>query len=260
MKYSLGIRKKNCKPLEITGFNKLPGFEHLSDTSLEDIVKFTHSFDNEVELAHFLIQNNLMPNIYFSGEFGIDYFKSKKDSEGKTLQYGISFQNDKKFYDTRFLQEYFSYHLKEDEFREKFLQKYYTQLKNVPIFKADLENIKYKYYRKNPYQESYLNSVYSFIFYYTHTKNKNNEYMPNFTRIRDLAMFAIDYKRRNEFDYPLPDMDIDSLNVMKYHYEELLQGELLEEERLAYEKQLSNIEEQITLTNKYLKRTRSKKE
>lgn len=256
MKYCLSIRKKNLPPYMITGFNKVSGFEHLNATSLQDIVEFTHNFENQIQLIYFLMENNLVPVNYFNGDFGIDYFKRKSDTNGKTLQYGISFQDDVKFYDTEFLQSYFANHLKEEEFAKSFIQKYYKQLRKVPLFQEDLENIKLHYNKKNPYYERVKNSAYSFVYYYTMVKN-DAEYKLNFTRLRDLAMFTINYERNLQLEIDLPEYNLNTLNNMINHYESFLRNKYLsEEERTAYERQVEKIKEQINLTEMCLKRSK----
>lgn len=256
MKYCLSIHKKNLPPCIITGFNKIAGFEHLNPTTLPGIVEFTHSFENEIQLIYFLMENNLVSKDYFNGEFGIDYFKRKNDLRGRTLQYGISFQGDIPFYNTQFLQMYFAEHLKEADFAKAFIKKYYRQLKDVPLFHEELEYIRIHYSKKNPYYEKVKNSAYTFVYYYT-TIRKGDKYIPNFTRIRDLAMFVINYERKFSLDISLPEADLDTLNNMIDHYENFLrQDNLLEEERIAYEKQIDTLQEQVRLTDMCLKRSK----
>ena len=76
MKYSLVVYLKNKSHI-ISGYSKIPGFEHLDETKLKDIVSFTNEFETEQELICYLIETNLLPKEFFTGTIGINYYKSK---------------------------------------------------------------------------------------------------------------------------------------------------------------------------------------
>ena len=224
MKYSLVVYLKNKSHI-VEGYSKIPGFEHIDETKLKDIVSFTNQFETEQELICYLIENNLLPKEFFKGNIGINYYKSK-NAEGKTLQYGISFKEDKKFFDTIFLQYYFKGKIKNKEFMKFFTEKYYNYLKDVPIFSEEIRYLNYCYnclVNKGTLPNEAEECMTAFITIYCRKKSKDGYYKADFTKIRDLAMFAINYER--EFirePIERPKHSIEELELALNHYEQLL--------------------------------------
>ena len=68
MKYCLEITLRN-EQYKIEGYSKLPGFEHLNESKLKDIVEFTNEFEHEQELICFLIDSGLLPKKFFKGKY-----------------------------------------------------------------------------------------------------------------------------------------------------------------------------------------------
>ena len=201
MKYSLVVYLKNdC--YEITGYSKIPGFEHINEEKLKDIVEFTNEFEHEQELICYLIDEGLLPKKFFKGTLGIQYQK-RKNTSPKMLQYGISFKEDKKFYDTIFLKYYYKEKLTNPDFMKLFIEKYYTYLREIPIFRAEMGHIRYGYefYLRNKYlPDGCERDMATFVEIYCRKKSKDGYYKADFTRIRDLAMFAINYERTYEVE------------------------------------------------------------
>lgn len=253
MRYSLVVYL-NDECYEVKDYSKIPGFEHINETKLKSIVEFTNNFEHEQELISYLIAAGLLPPKYFKGFLGINYYKGK-NSEPKTLQYGISFKEDKKFFDTIFLKYYYRNKLTNLAFMASFINKYYTYLKDVKIFSETIRYINYCYeqyknYDRMPqYAEEYITK---FIEIYCTKKGKEGFYKANFTGIRDLAMFAINYER----DYvriPIdrPKNTTQEIEMMISHYEELIRNDTLTEEELdAYENAINNLEKELEYTKK----------
>lgn len=250
MKYSLVVYTKN-KTYTVKDYSKIPGFEHLNEDKLKDIVSFTNEFETEQDLIYYLIENNLLPNEFFEGTLGINYYKSK-NAEAKTLQYGVSFKEDKKFFDIIFLQYYFKSNIKNKNFMKCFVEKYYTYLKDVKIFKEELCYIKnyYNCLEKNmPLPSKAEENISTFITLYCRKKSKDGYYKADFARIRDLAMFAINYEK-NYIRKPEEKtiISVEDIKLEINHYKELLKQDLNEEEITAYQKRLKELECELEFT------------
>lgn len=250
MKYSLIVYLDN-KSQTVKGFSKIDGFKHLDESKLKDIVSFTNEFNNEQELISYLIEEELIPKDYFNGTLGIKYQKSKND-EGKILQYEVSFKEDKKFFDTIFLQYYFKQNLNNKEFMKAFIEKYYTYLKDVAVFSNELRNINYSYkclVNNNYIPDGTKDMMGSFITHYCRKKSKEGYYKADFTKIRDLAMFAINYEREYIRE-PIerPNRSSEDIKLEIEHYATLLQNSILIEEYEAYQQRLTKLEEELTFT------------
>jgi len=251
MKYNLVVYVNN-EYHEINGYSKISGFEHLNENKLKDIVEFTNEFESEQILICFLIDEGLLKEKYFYGNLGIHYYKGK-NSKPKLLQYGISSEEDKKFFDTIFLQYYYSHNLNNPKFIELFLGKYYNYLKNVGVFEEELNYIRYsynQYVKYNKIPENAENYMASFVTTYCRKKSKDGYYKADFTRIRDLAMFAINYER-NFIRQPQerPKHTVNDLEIMIDHYKNLLSNNNLnEEEQNAYNTTLSKLEKELEYT------------
>ena len=263
MKYSLIVKLENdC--YEISNYSKLPGFEYLNETKLKDIVEFTNLFEDEYELINFLIETNLIPEKYLQGTLSINYRKGK-DSLPKQLQYGISFCEDKKFFDTIFLKHFYREKLKNENFMSLFVEKYYSYLKDINPFSSDLYYLRhcYEYYTMHQYlPRNAEDAMNNFIETYCRKKSKEGYYKADFTRIRDLAMFAIDYERN--FERPIiekPKYKENEIKLLINHYETLLRNESLTvEEEKIYTDALEKLELELEMINNNLLNRRIKDE
>lgn len=261
MKYGLAIQLEK-EVYEIKGYNKIAGFEHLNEEKLKSIVEFTNSFEHEQELVSYLIDEEILPKKFFKGNIIINYYKNK-NSEGKSLQYGVSFLEDKKYFDTIFLKHYYSSQLTNPLFMEPFLNKYYTYLKGVRIFNDHIDYIKYcyEYYRKNKIMPNdAYNAMHKFVDIYCSKKSKEGFYKADFTRIRDLAMFAVNYERNNvRTPVERPEYSEEEIEILLSHYYELSRNNTLSvEEAEAYASAIYNLESELEYI-KHLTRNRSKK-
>lgn len=260
MKYGLAIELEK-EVYEINGYSNITGFKHINEEKLKSIVEFTNSFKHEQELVSYLIDEQLIPKKYFKGNIIINYYKSK-NSEAKTLQYGVSFLEDKKYFDTIFLKHYYSSQLTNPLFMKLFLKKYYKYLKDISIFNESIDYINYcyEYYKKNQIMPNYADdAVYKFIDIYCSKKSKDGFYKADFTRIRDLAMFAINYERDNvRPPVERPKHTTEEIELSLTHYYELLNNALSIEEINVYESAIYDLEKELEYTKK-VTRNRSKK-
>ena len=236
--------------------------ENLRDeTSLKEITNFTSQFTDEDELFFYLINCGSLPNDLNTATFGIG-IKKNKTNEIKILPYGVSYARDQKFFDFKRLSNFFITHISDEDFMNNFFDRYYKNLINVSFFQTSLTIIKNGY---NKFCETGLipANVYpamsDFLLKYTIKKNANNRKTRDFTRLRDLAMFVINYIReKNLRDKPIIscDEDIDEINILITHYENLLKDEGLEPEvREIYESAIVNLKHTLD-TILYIKKRR----
>lgn len=258
MRYSLVVYLKD-RYYEIKGYSKIPGFEHLDEKKLKDIVSFTNEFNCEEQLISYLIETNLLPREFYHGTLGIYYYKGK-DAIPNVLDYGISFSEDKKFFDTIFLQYYFSKKIINIEFMCAFINTFYQKLKDINIFSESLNyiNDSFKSFKQYgmllPQTDEYMEK---FIKFYCTKLSKGNYPKANFRRIRDLAMFAINYERNFErnyernFERDIPDKPKRSKEEIKMlinHYQSIINNNMLNEEEFeAYNSTISNLEKELEI-------------
>ena len=139
MRYGLMISMPGASK-EIAGYSKVPGFDDLDENALTDIIRFTTSFENNNELFNFLKDTNLIPENMQKGYFNIALFKGKNDIV--ILPYGIPSACDKKFYDINYLKFHFAMKLRNLDFMYHFISEFYNPLKDVPIYREDLNYIR----------------------------------------------------------------------------------------------------------------------
>ena len=257
MRYSLVVNYKG-KSFEINNYAKALGFDDVNESKLKDIVELTNEFDNERDLIDLLIYLKILPKDFSNGKIGINYYKSKT-AEPKLLQYGLSFKEDKKFFDTIFLKYYFCEKLTNDDFMKLFLNKYFLHLKDVFVFAYDLDHIRFSYEYYKQYQtlpKDAEESMTRFVEVYCRKKSKDGYYKADFTRIRDLAMFAINYERQFvRKPKTKTGTTLEDLEMLKNHYEVLLQNDTLsDEERNMYIIAIKNIQNKLELDNIHLSR------
>ena len=259
MRYSLTVYNKS-KFHDIKDYTKIPGFEHIEEQKIKGIIDFTNQFDSEYDLLDYLLENELIPEEFSNGTLGIHFYKNKT-SEPKLLQYGISFQEDKKYFDTIFLQYYYQRMLQNPQFMEAFIKKYYEYLKNVPIFQEELKYLRYSYnhYVEHGYLPDHsIGCMGTFVTLYCRKKGKDGEYKADFTKIRDLAMFAIDFERKNNrTEKHSPKFTIRQITNLITHYENILEdGNVTDEQRDVYIEEINKLEyelkcaEQLTLNRR----------
>lgn len=245
MEYRLTLIHNDNSFTDIDGLSTLPGFDTIDETSLKDIVKFTSSFENDIELKEFLLFNGLIDKNFLDSEFGINFYKGKNNL-AKTLPYGISYKAEKKFFDFNYLLSFYLYRQQDLNFMNSFLTTYYQKLKDIPIF-SDLYYIKhsYDYLYEHDYLPTEANAALeSFLHKYVYQKDKNGIKQPVFSRIRELAMLAINYerKRKNKKQDNIIDM-INELKMELLHYKDLLSNSAInDEQRDIYNKEVLKLE------------------
>lgn len=256
MRYRLALfNKTNDLLTEITGFSKQEEFAHLDETSLKDIVAFTNSFFDEESLKEYIIGCRLLPEdkpiSMKDTVFGINYYKNK-DSEAKLLPYGVSFSPDKKYFDLDFLKKHFVTRLADKNFSKIFIEKYYSKLRDG-IFSSsvlyDLSKISNYFQQTNQIAEEAAEKFSLAIQMYCQDKNGDGEYATSFSKLRELAMFAIDFERTynpNNFFVPR-DAEDQSLLALLEHYKAILaEGNITTEQKMVYEDEINQIIEQIS--------------
>jgi len=253
MRYCLVINYNN-EVREISSYSKIPGFEYLKEDTIKDIVSFTNLFDNEYDLIDYLIETELIPSSLVRGNVNIAFYKSEK-SEPKILSYGVSFKSDKKYFDTIFLQYYFGCRLSDMGFMKEFINTYYYNLKDVSIFRNSLDHIyfSYKFYKQNSYlPEEAAEAMERFVRLYCTKKGKDGHYKADFSKIRELAMFAIDFERKNHMQpEEKPQYSIRQVEATINHYKLLLEeGYITEEQAEAYCNEIVRLEEALDVAYK----------
>ena len=112
--YMLSIKRANG--FEELMWNKVEGFEYLNVHNLQDLDKFTTSYENEEKMKLALLMAGVMKPSDASKSLTIKY---KSRGSYKTLMYGPAYKKDKKFflydyqvYDTNhnFIEYTISYH------------------------------------------------------------------------------------------------------------------------------------------------------
>ena len=242
MKYYLVIYNGKYQP--ITGFSKIPAFSRLNETALADIIKFTNHFEDSNDLKNYLIVNNLWPNASLEGEFRILAARSKTNYH--FLDYGISYKKDASLFNVDDLTQFYVKHLDDVKFMDAFLYRYYLRLKKVPIVGENLHIINEKhadYKKTGNILMSEKTAMETFIKYYTTKKNKEGIRIENYLTLRELAMFAINYKRKNEKqDSTLENINMANIYSAIEHYRQMLDNMDFEEGKEYYEQEISNLE------------------
>lgn len=251
MRYCLAIIN-NGTYYELNGYSQIPGFEHLDEKSIKDIVTFTNNFDNEINLINFFIETGIINKDDIKGQLGILFYKSK-DSKPKVLPYNVSYKEEKKYFDTIFLQYYFSRNMNNPKFLELFLQKYYDYLKSIEIFNRELAIFKTNYdsYAEYGYlPETGEDEMSNFIKIYCRKKGKDGYYKANFAKIRELAMFAINFERtynRIKEEYCLNNNT--KLEELINHYETIINnGNITNEQQEIYIKEIEKLKTELEYT------------
>ncbi len=243
MRYCLVILKNN-HIYEIHNYSQFWHSNNLNEKNLKDIVNFTHEFVSEEELLNYLIYLNLIPKSYQNGTLGICYYKNKT-AQPKLLPYGLSYSLDKEFYNPQTLLYYYIFHLTNEEFMTEFLEKYYLYLKNVPIFQNSLD---FLYYNYQNFKSNYLlrneGAIEMEYFIANYSRKKSNPLEQDFTRLRDLAMFAINFQRNFKQNKEITRKEDSSLLQLELqHYETLLNNpDRSWEEYQIYQKKIAELQ------------------
>lgn len=219
----------------ISGYSKLPGFEHLNEESLEDIVAFTNMFDSPIDLINFLIENNLIKRIRNNTTIKILKTKDNKHSIGE-----VSYKGDSQLFNENILiNEYYKL-ASNIKFIEAFLNKYYSILIKNPII--DINSLKYCYELsiKNKKPTGSINILLASIINDTINSAKTKE--QRFEIIRSFAMFIIDFRREQNKNNNITT----NLDLIR-HYKSLLEnGDITDEEKSIYESELKKLEQEET--------------
>ncbi len=227
---------------KITGFSKFVAMP-IDENKLSDIVKFTNTFKNYQELLDFLYYNGLIPSMNY--KLNIAYINGKNGIL-HILPFGISFKNEAKYFDIKHLNNYLVNHMGDENFMNAFLDRYYSYLRNTPNVGTFIKNIKrnYEYFLTSHLMplDSRLDME-DFLTNYT-IKKSNNTTKREFAKLRDVAMFVIDYQRRKEKKNNRGNNE-ELIRQIK-HLKELLKDEYLSKEvSESYEAKISNLEDLI---------------
>lgn len=260
MKYSLAIHRNGYPTLDITNYATLTDIENYNEKSLEDIIAFTNDFSCEEELIESLLNFSLIPKKYYDGSIGIRYYKNS-ESEPRILKYGVSYKEDKNMFKLDTLLSIYDHYLNNNEFMEEFIKQYQYLFRNNRVLSELIANISFLFEKsKNETLNSedyelYRCKMKQFILTYCTHRNRNNEYVTTISGIRELAMFSINYERKNK---PVKSNKFKNKNYFNnlksqlYHYEELLNTEgMTEEEYTSYKNQIDKIIYDILLISDY---------
>ena len=231
--------------IEIKGYGNYKEKQIYNEQKLADIVNFTKHFADENELEHYLIAKGFLPPS-FIGQLGIAFYESK-NSLPKILPYGIPYSKDAQLFNFEKLTSFYLAHLTDPDFMEAFFQKFYL-LKKLPQFQyllTPLEN-NYNYFLSNYLLPSETRTIMSdFLSKYTSTKSGYKK--RNFSKIYNLAMFAINYKNKKQISNDINNKNNEDVSSLINHYEHLLQDENLpQEEKEAYELAIKNLQQNKT--------------
>jgi len=270
MKYSLAIYKNHYDYIEINNFSYIAEHEGLEESSLKDIITFTQEFENEKDLIETLIEAQMLPLAYANGTPAILSYKSK-DANPKKLPYDVSYNKEKDFFDISYLRAYYMDKFKDIKFIEKFIQRYYDELRPIPVYKMLFVAIKDFYVSNTPFydlefkDQLYLkDSMDFFVTTYTKKRTGNNIYQPSISKIRELAMFAINFERITTADYVNEKFDINeytkNLKILLDHYISLTENPDQSEEVYDYNMNMvTKLQEELdTLNSKDFTRGRRK--
>ena len=234
---------------DIKGLNNIPGFEEINDKSLKDIVKFTNKFNSERDLKETLLYTGIISKDSLASDFAINFYRGK-NHQAQMLPYGISYKKDKKFFDFDYLLSFYLAKQKNSQFMSIFLSKFYQKLKDISIF-SDL------YYIKDcdDYYDTYgillpeaADAMTGFLNNYCYRRDKDGIRVIDFSRIRELAMLAINFEnnRKKEERETIVTM-IEDLKTELFHYKSLLQNSALTyEQTQVYENEVLKLERKIS--------------
>ena len=251
MRYGLMIGMPGAYK-EISGYSKVPGFDELNENALTDIIRFTTSFENNNELFNFLKDTNLIPENLQNGYFNIALFKGKNDIV--LLPYGIPYACDKKFYDINYLKFHFAMKYRNLDFMHHFISEFYNPLKDVPIYREDLKNIKdgiETYKSEGVVATEAISSMENFIRIYSTKKRADGKYVINFLNMHKLVMFTSLYRKRPSELVKSPS-EIELVEMEIKHYHELLtNGDLTIEQTKVYTDKINDLESELDFLNNF---------
>ncbi len=244
MKYCLvHITSDNIK--EIHGYGTLEEKKY-RESNLQDIVNFTSNFTNEEELIIYLYYHNLINSL--NGTIRIAYIT--KNAPLKILNDGLSFKKDIEYFNLDKLTTFYVNHLTDKNFMNEFINKFYYRLKNKNYFSYIIEKI------KDNYDEYILSGILplesnlymsDFLKQYIIKKDKKG-WQKDFTKLRELAMFAINYRHKNDIKNS-KEQDIETASLINHYYYLIQNNNLTEEEMKAYEEAIKDLENNYDLLN-----------
>lgn len=248
MAYVLQINNKG-NIVDVIGYSKLPNYENLNETSLNDICEFTTSFFDEYFLLSYLQQNSIADAALHNVNFQI--IRRYKNGNEKVLEHNIPFSPDKNYLNLSELKKVYLSLITDIHFFEAFIEKYYDYLSQVPIYAETLHQLRtcYNYFATyNTFPTLSSECIYNFVHNYCTKKDENNEYKTNFKNVLELAMFAKNYERhnlsiRNDLDIDEDDEKyINELYAIQSNLTNILnENNITDEQREEYEKELERI-------------------
>lgn len=192
--YYLTVDKKR-----IIEFNKIPAYNYLSYRKLEDLVKFTSHFKEELELKETLLKYCLITPEEMTKPLKIIYNYNKNI---KTLMYGPTYYDDIRFFDTGYIKYYLKSKRNDYVFLEKLCNHYrnsYLQGTNITIIRKYINYMKFEKEIDYELNEEFDETINSFVRLeiYSYDK-KTNAPKLKYKNLRDLAMFLAYDKRKQE--------------------------------------------------------------
>ena len=249
MKYRLALYRSGELIKTISTLPRFSDYD-LNANDLRDIITFTLSFLNEYELKKWLFDNSLINKEEASCELAIAFYKNK-NSEARRLPFGVPYAPEEKFFDLDFLRLYYGDQLDNPEFMENFFDIYYPKCKDI-TYLSSINGVYNGYYSDVQDQETQgdtFAALLEFVDKYTTRKDKNGHTVDDFSRLRELAMFAVHNERIRNYSAGID--TIKDLKLRLEHYQNLLQNAITLEEEEAYEHEILKLTREIELKGGY---------
>lgn len=200
--YMLSIKRGNGNFEEIA-WNKVEGFEHLNPHNLQDIDRFSTSFENEEKLKMALLYSGVISSKDFSKSLVVKY---KNRGAYKSLMYGLPYKEDKRFFDEAYLSFYIKAKRKDAIFLEKLCNHYrnsHLQGSNIAYLRNYVNFLRVGGFIED--ERIFDNIISDFIIRecfsydsstYTYKKDKQGNPVYKYKALHDLAMFVANYERQ----------------------------------------------------------------
>lgn len=251
MRYELVCENFDGRTIELDGLRDIPGFTKTKSFQIDDIMDITTSFNNEEEFKNFLLFYGLIKKEDLDSYIKIVKYKSQKDKVATDLKYSaVVYKENEQFYNPKFLKTYFSNRVTNVRFMEKFIREYCKYLNDIPPYRDSLLSIEsdYRYYLETGMLRNGAKyNMESFVLRYISKKDKNKNYVQDPLSLHKLAAFALTYEQKLTPDDKYAIKKFRENEEMKKHYQELLEDNATLEEIDAYNKKISELDEDIDL-------------
>ena len=184
---------------DVVNFDITPDFKDLKNDNLKDIIKFTGVFNNSDELKEYLNKYKLIKT---NKPLSIKYKFGGKDN---TLRYGITYQDGLKFFDISNIIEFIEQNRNNADFLETLCNHYrssYVNGGNILEIRNYIKVLNRQQVALDDESEIVKDFHYAINGFVKRECNRFNsnkkKYSPNFKGMRDLAMFLVYQKGKDE--------------------------------------------------------------